>query len=126
MKIYRSKNRFIHSKSWFPRLVEGLVVEGALKKPLVEKSSIFQIGVQPNHRPEELLFVMKSVIAKQRMKGKETVIQCYDISKYFDKEMMEDEILACKERGADPVSELSVSSRKTRSDQGNSRSRLDA
>ena len=46
-----SKNRFIHSKSWFPRLVEGLVVEGALKKPLVEKSSIFQIGVQPNHRP---------------------------------------------------------------------------
>ena len=36
------------------------------------------------------------------MKGKETVIQCYDISKYFDKEMMEDAILACKERGADP------------------------
>ena len=62
-----SKNRFIHSKSWFPRLVEGLVVEGALKKPLVEK---FSIGGQPNHRPEELLFVMKSVIAKQRMKGK--------------------------------------------------------
>merc|ERR1711978_472862 len=46
-----SKNRFIYSKSWFPTLVEGLVVEGALKKPLVEKSSIFQIGVQPNHRP---------------------------------------------------------------------------
>ena len=44
-----SKNRFIHSKSWFPRLVEGLVVEGTLKKPLVEKSSIFQIGGQPNH-----------------------------------------------------------------------------
>ena len=36
------------------------------------------------------------------MKGKETVIQCYDISKYFDKEMMEDAILAYKERGADP------------------------
>ena len=46
-----SINRFIHSKSWFPRLVEGLVGEGALKKPLVEKSSIFQIGVQPNHQP---------------------------------------------------------------------------
>ena len=27
-----SKNRFIHSKSWFPRLVEGLVVEGTLKE----------------------------------------------------------------------------------------------
>ena len=45
---------------------------------------------------------MKSVIAKQRMKGKETVIQCYDIGKYFDKEMMEDAIPACKGRGADP------------------------
>jgi len=37
-----SKNRFIHSKSWFPRLVEELVVERALKKPLVEKSSTFK------------------------------------------------------------------------------------
>ena len=97
-----TKNRFIHSKSWFPRLVEGLVVEGGLKKPLVEKSSIFQIGGQPGHRAEELLFVMKSVIARQRMQGKEIVLQCYDISKYFDKEMMHDAILACKERGADP------------------------
>ena len=62
-----SKNRFIHSKSWFPRLV----VEGALKKSLVEKSSIFQIGGQPNHRPEELLFVMKSVMhCKTKDEGK--------------------------------------------------------
>ena len=30
------------------------------------------------------------------------MIQCYDISKYFDKEMMEDAIPACKGRGADP------------------------
>ena len=36
------------------------------------------------------------------MQGKEIIIQCYDISKYFDKEMMEDALLACKERGADP------------------------
>ena len=97
-----SKNRFIHSKPWLPRLVEGLVVEGALKKPLIEGSTIFQIGGQPKHRSEELLFVMKSVIAKQRMRGKEIILQCYDISKYFDKEMMQDAILACIERGADP------------------------
>ena len=45
---------------------------------------------------------MKSVISKQRMQGKAIVIQCYDISKYFDKEMMHDAILACKERCADP------------------------
>ena len=97
-----SKNRFIHSKPWFPRLVEGLVVEGGLKKPLVEGSTIFQIGGQPKHRSEELLFVMKSVIARQRMQGKEILIQWYDISKYFDKEMMQDALLACRERGADP------------------------
>ena len=36
------------------------------------------------------------------MQGKEIIIQCYDISQYFDKEMMEDALLACKERGADP------------------------
>ena len=63
---------------------------------------MFQIGGQPGHRSEELLFVMKSVIARQRMKGKEIVIQCFDISKYFDKEMMHDAVLACKEWGVDP------------------------
>jgi hypothetical protein len=78
-----SDNRFIHSKSWFPRTVEGLVVAGGLKAPLVEGSSIFQIGGQSGHRVEELIFVMKSVIAKYRSEGKLLILQCYDLEKFF-------------------------------------------
>ena len=41
-----SDYRFIHSKPWFPRVVEACVVEEGLKKPLIEGSSIYQIGGQ--------------------------------------------------------------------------------
>ena len=34
--------------------------------------------------------------------GKMVAIQCFDGRKYFDKEMIEDGILSCIERGADP------------------------
>ena len=36
-------NRFIHTKPWWPRLAEGLLVEEGLKQPLVEGSSAYQI-----------------------------------------------------------------------------------
>ena len=39
-----SNSRFIHSKSWFPRTAEACLVEEGLKGPLVECSSIYQIG----------------------------------------------------------------------------------
>ena len=52
-------NRFIHSKSWFPRTAEGLAVLQGLKDPLLEGSSIYQIGGQPGHRSEEHIFVLK-------------------------------------------------------------------
>ena len=97
-----SANRFIHSKFWFPRLVEGLVVLEGLKKPLVNGSSMYQIGGQPGHRAEELVFAMKSIIAKYRNEGKSLILQTSDLSKFFDKEMIEDAILTCYERGADP------------------------
>ena len=95
-------NRFIHSKSWFPRLVEGQVVMGGLKDALVDGSSKFQIGGQPGHRVEEMVFVMKSTIAKYRSEKKPIILQCYDLEKYFDKENIEDAIGTCYKRGADP------------------------
>ena len=64
-------NRFIHCKSWFPRVVEGLVVEGGLRSPLLDKSSMFQVGGQPGHRTEELVFTMKSIIARRRQQGEQ-------------------------------------------------------
>ena len=36
-----SDNRFVHSKFWFPRTVEGLVVIGGLKEHLIGRSSIY-------------------------------------------------------------------------------------
>ena len=95
-----SDNRFIHSKSWLPRLVEGLIVEEGVKEALVTKSSMFQIGGQPGHRPEEHMFVMRSLISKTRAEGKPIVVQCWDISKFFDKERISDAILTCLKRKA--------------------------
>ena len=95
-------NRFIHTKPWWPRLAEGLIVEEGLKQPLVEGSLVYQIGGQPGHRSEEHVFVLKSIIARQRAQGKPIIIQPSDIQKYFDKEMIEDVYLTCLKRGADP------------------------
>jgi hypothetical protein len=41
-----SCNRFIHCKSWLPRLAEACLVEGGIKKHMVEESSRFQVGGQ--------------------------------------------------------------------------------
>ena len=83
-------------------MAEGLVVEDGLKEALVNGSSIYQIGGQPGHRSEELLFVLKSVVARSREQGRMIILQSYDISKFFDKEMIQDALLTCKKRGADP------------------------
>ena len=97
-----SDNRFIHSKTWMPRLAEALVVEEGMKGPLVEKSTMYQIGGQPKHRAEELMFSMKSVVAKERSEKNPVIIQCWDISKFFDKEKIEDAILTCYKREVNP------------------------
>ena len=97
-----SDSRFIHCKDFWARTAEGLIVEDGLKGPLIDKSSIYQIGGQPGHRTEELVFVMKSVIAKHLKMKKILVMKFFDISKFFDKETIEDAILTCKKRGADP------------------------
>ena len=83
-------------------MAESLVVEDGLKDPLIQGSSIYQIGGQPGHRSEELLFVLKSVVARSREQGRMIILQSYDISKIFDKEMIEDAVLTCRKRGADP------------------------
>jgi hypothetical protein len=94
-----SYSRFIHSKHWFARTSEALIVEDGVRGPLVEGSSIYQIGGQAGHRSEELVFVVKSVIAKYKMCRKLLVLKLYDISKFFDKEMVEDGIITCLKRG---------------------------
>ena len=72
--------RFIHSKSWFPRTAEYLAGLQGLKDPLLEGSTIYQIGGQTGHRSKEHVFVFKSIIAKDRAEGKLKILQtltCY-------------------------------------------------
>ena len=95
-----SNSRFIHCKEWMARAAESLVVSDGLKPFLLAGSSPYQVGGQPGHRPEEMVYVMKSFISKQRKEGKQVVVQCYDIQKFFDKEQIEDGVLTCLRRGA--------------------------
>ena len=97
-----SDNRFIHCKDWFARTAEALVVKDGLKEALVSGSSMYQVGGQPGHRSEELLFVFKSVVARQISQGKIVFVQTYDVQKFFDKELIEDALETCLKRGADP------------------------
>ena len=63
-----SNNRFIHTKSWIPRLCEAMVVE-RMKPVITEKVSMFQIGGMPGRRSSEHLFVLKSIIALYALLG---------------------------------------------------------
>ena len=72
-------NRFIQCNEWWPRVAESLVVEDGLKEPLVKGSSIYQIGGQPGHRSEELMFIFKSVVAMYRKRGKMVIVQGFDV-----------------------------------------------
>ena len=63
-------NRFVHSKPWYPRTVEGLLVVQGLKEPLVNKSSMYQIGGQPKHRAEDLIFKASALWADAFYKSK--------------------------------------------------------
>ena len=95
-------NRFIHCKSWLPRVAEACLVEGGMKQAMVEESSRYQVGGQAGHRPEELLFCFKSVLAKYMVQGKMVIGQCHDISKFFDKEVASDTLDVLYRRGVDP------------------------
>ena len=62
-----SDSRFIYSKNWFPRTAKACLVEGGMKRQLLDGSSIYHIGGQPGHRSEEHVFSLKSIIVKYRI-----------------------------------------------------------
>ena len=61
-------------------MAKSLGVEDGLKEALVNGSFTYQIGGQPGHRSEELLFVLKSVVARSREEGR-IIPQIFNISK---------------------------------------------
>ena len=56
------------------------MVESGMKGPLGEQSSIYHVGGQAGHRPEELLFSFKSVLARYLSLKKAVVGQCHDVA----------------------------------------------
>ena len=96
-QIYKGKgkkelldnNWYIHSKDWLPRLVEGVIVD-EMKDDILDGSSPYQIGGQPGHQPQEHLFTIKSIMAWYEHVGKLLMLQGFDISKFFDKEVLAD------------------------------------
>ena len=108
-QIYKGKgprellenSRFIHSKPWLPRTVESMVVL-KMKPMLLKKMTKFQIGGAPGHRSSEHIFSAKSMIQYNEMLGNATLMQTYDIRKFFDKEVLKDAMDEIHNAGVDP------------------------
>jgi hypothetical protein len=84
-----NSQRNIHTKADCPKFFEGIVVDKS-KAKIVQKCSKFQIGGIPGHRPQEHLFTGKSIIALYKYLDIPLFLQIWDISKYFDKEILRD------------------------------------
>ena len=97
IQIYKGKGskddlgnqRNIHTKLDVPKFF-GHIVIGAAKGKIIQNMSKYQLGTKPGHRAQEHLFVMRSIISLYSQGGKALIIQLYDISKSFDREMLRD------------------------------------
>jgi hypothetical protein len=95
--LYKGKNsindfenqRFIHSKEEIRKCFESLVIEKA-KPKIINKCSKFQIGGLPGHQSAEHLFTLKSIIALFSSQGRPVIVNCFDLKKYFDSEVLVD------------------------------------
>ena len=81
--------RNIHTKDYVPKLFEGIIVDKSRDR-IIKTTSKFQIGGIPGHRSQEHLFCVKSVIELYSTLNIPLFIQIFDISKYFDKEILKD------------------------------------
>ena len=97
IQIYKGKGskddlgnlRNIHTKLETPNIFGHMVVNAA-KGKIMENMSKFQLGTKPGHRAQEHLFEMRSVIELYILCGKALILQLYDISNFFDREMLMD------------------------------------
>jgi len=79
--------RYIHIKDEFPKFFGHLVVNSS-KEIIMKNLSKYQIATKPGHRAQEHIFVLKSVIALYSKVGKSVILQAWDLSKYFDREVL--------------------------------------
>ena len=81
--------RNIHLKHPIPKLF-GHILMNQVKDKLMESMTKFQLGTKKGHRPQEHIFVLKSVMALYEMYKEGLLINLFDISKFFDKEELHD------------------------------------
>ena len=81
--------RFIHTKNENPKAFEHIIMAKA-KPKIVDGCSKYQIGALPKHRSQEHLFTLKSTIGWYSSLAKPVILQLFDISKFFDREMLKD------------------------------------
>ena len=79
--------RYIHTKEEVPKYFEGIVVDKS-KDKLVKGCSKFQIGGIQKHRSQEHLFTVKRVISLYVILKIPLFLQIFDLSKYFDREIL--------------------------------------
>ena len=91
-------HRNIHLKEDIPKAFETAVVDSS-KPKIVSKCSNFQIGGMPGHRPSEHLFCIKSMMALYQQLDIPLIIQTFDISKYFDSEVLRNALGALYDAG---------------------------
>ena len=84
-----SNHRFIHTKEEEPKAFEHIVVEKAKQKIIIGCTK-YQIGAIPKHQSQEHLFVLKSIMQWYLMLNIAIIIQLFDISKFFDRENLQD------------------------------------
>ena len=67
-----------------PRIFDGLVLR-KMKKEIVTNMSKFHIGAKPQHRVQEHLFVLFSMMELYKKLGRNMLLITWDISRYFDR-----------------------------------------
>ena len=81
--------RFIHMKQWRPRLLENLVTE-QIKVNIVNATPHLQLGGKPGASSVEHLVVLKTWMKMLEQTNGKGIFQCWDMSKFFDKESLLD------------------------------------
>lgn len=84
-----SKMRNIHLKDPVPKLFTHIVLE-QVKDELMGSMTKFQLGTKKGHRSQEHVFVVMSLMKYVEIYKEGLIVNLYDISKFFDKEVKED------------------------------------
>ena len=91
-------NRFVHMKHPMARACEALVFSKC-KDDIFEKVTVYQIGGQAGHSPEEHIFTLKSLIGLMYSMGEGLILNLVDIISFFDREDIVDVLEAMEDMG---------------------------